>query len=272
MYRYYLLCCCILACQGNVPAHSVKGDQEAIYRQVQEIPVPAGFARTADSSNSFAAWLRDRKLKADKTVYLYNGQRKPNQEAQFAVLDVPVGDRDLQQCADAIMRLRAEYLFDQKRTDEIAFMASSGQTLSFARWVQGYRYRVKGNNLEEYKSNMAGANTRKDLDQYLQLVFTYCGTSSLSRQMRPMAGTTPVQAGDVFIAPGFPGHAMLVVDVAIKEGKRIFMLAQSYMPAQDIHIVKNNQSGKLSPWYEVPATGGLRTPEWYFNGWPLYRW
>jgi len=40
------------------------------------------------------------------------------------------------------------------------------------------------------------------------------------------------------IRAGSPGHAMLVVDVAEDErGRRIYLLAQSYMPAQDIHIV-----------------------------------
>ena len=56
---------------------------------------------------TFGAWLRSVPLKKNLTVYLYNGVPKRNQEAQFAVLDVSVGHEDLQQCADAVMRLRA---------------------------------------------------------------------------------------------------------------------------------------------------------------------
>jgi hypothetical protein len=42
---------------------------------------------------------------------------------------------------------------------------------------------------------------------------------------------------------------MIVVDVAVnKEGKKVFMLAQSYLPAQDIHIVKDPGNEILSPW------------------------
>ena len=43
------------------------------------------------------------------------------------------------------------------------------------------------------------------------------------------------------------------------------MLAQSYMPAQDIHIVKNFENVSISPWYELPVKGFLLTPEWTFG-------
>ena len=49
-----------------------------------------------------------------------------------------------------------------------------------------------------------------------------------------------MQAGDIFIYGGFPGHAVTVMAVAKNgEGKKIFLLSQGYMPAQDIHILKN---------------------------------
>ena len=74
-----------------------------------------------------------------------------------------------------------------------------------------------------------------------------------------------VEIGEVFIKGGFPGHAVLVVDVAEdSSGSRIFLLAQSYMPAQDIHILKNPAS-TMSPWYSADDPGDLITPEWTFS-------
>ena len=50
------------------------------------------------------------------------------------------------------------------------------------------------------------------------------------------------------------------------------MLAQSYMPAQDIHIVKNPGNEILSPWYETGEEAMIITPEWKFEQNQLYKW
>ncbi len=82
-----------------------------------------------------------------------------------------------------------------------------------------------------------------------------------------------LSAGDVFIQPGFPGHAVLVVDVArnVRTGRRVFLLAQSYMPAQDIHILQNPAGGALGAWYDVDFGTKFRTPEWTFTAGQLRR-
>src|ERR1043166_5422526 len=81
------------------------------YETIGEIRVPAGYKRVAEEKNSFGEWLRRIDLKKDPRIYLYNGQPKDDQSAHFAVLDMPLGDKDLQQCADAIMRLWAAFFF-----------------------------------------------------------------------------------------------------------------------------------------------------------------
>ena len=194
--------------------------------------------------------MRTVPLRKDSHVYLYNGLPKRNQTAQFAVLDISVGKKDLQQCADAVMRLRAEYLFTEKRFSEIKFSDNAGKV-----------YEWKGNN---NRVNFAG---------YLELVFGCCGTASLEKQLNPVVNINEIKAGDVFIKGGFPGHAMLVVDIARDDkGKKFFMLAQSYMPAQDIHIVRNPIDEELSPWYEVSDSNEIITPEWKFYKNQLRQW
>jgi hypothetical protein len=225
-------------------------EQPLLFETINAIPLPRGYARIASEKNSFGEWLRAICLKKDNHVYLYNGSLKKNQSAQFAVLDVAIGEKDLQQCADAVMRLRAEYLFDLKRYTEIVF---------------------KDNNGKPYAWN--GGDDKTRFADYLENVFACCGTASLEKQLKPVNELQKIQSGDVFIKGGFPGHAMIVVDVAVnKEGKKIFMLAQSYMPAQDIHIVKNPGNEILSPWYETGEEAMIITPEWKFKQNQLYKW
>jgi hypothetical protein len=70
----------------------------------------------------------------------------------------------------------------------------------------------------------------------------------------------------VFIQKKNPyGHAVIVVDMAENnEGSKIYLLAQSYMPAQSIHILKNMGDSGLSPWYKISADNEIITPEWTF--------
>jgi len=95
----------------------------------------------------------------------------------------------------------------------------------------------------------------------------YAGSYSLSQELYKIKDLSEMRIGDVFIEGGFPGHAVIVVDMAInrRTGKKLFLLAQSYMPAQGIHILKNPMNPKLNPWYELEFGETLQTPEWTFN-------
>ncbi len=100
---------------------------------------------------------------------------------------------------------------------------------------------------------------------YLSCVFTYAGSYSLARELEVVTEPEAVLPGDVFIQGGFPGHAVLVADVAENTlGRRVFLLVQSYMPAQDVHVLHNPESGG-SPWFPALGQGRLVTPEWTFS-------
>lgn len=237
------------------------------------IAPPEGYQRMQQSPGSFGAWLSQLPLKpGNPPVHLYNGSLKRNQEAHFAVVDMDTGSRDLQQCADAVMRLRAEYLWAAGKPQDIRFHFTSWDVAEFSRWSEGYRPSVRGNSVTWSRSaskDTSYANFRR----YLDTVFTYSGSYSLSRELTGVnAGT--MQPGDVFINGGFPGHAVIVVDMAVnpQTGKKIFLLAQSYMPAQEIHVLKNPENSKLSPWYDLDFGDILATPEWTFTSDDLKRW
>ena len=176
-----------------------------------------------------------------------------------------IGTSDLQQCADAIMRLRAEYLWHGKRYDEIHFNFTNGFRADYSTWAKGYRISVKGNEVKWYKATDEdyGYTTFR---KYMNIVFSYAGTASLSRELKPVP-LSDLQVGDIFIIGGHPGHAMLVVDMAVDgKGNKAILVAQSYMPAQDIHIVTNLSDTVSSPWYIISQdTKEFNFPEDYFD-------
>lgn len=238
------------------------------------IAPPPGFERAAAGPASFAAWLRGLPLKAPGApVLLHTGAPKFRQDVHVAVIDIDVGTRDLQQCADAAMRLRAEWLFAAGRTAEIAFNdTGAGKPIAFARWAGGERPRISGRSLSWSRSAGPDASYAS-FRRYMDVVFTWAGTYSLERELIPKP-VGELAAGDLFIKGGFPGHAVLVADVvenrATGEGR--FLLVQSFMPAQEMHVLKNPRDADGSPWYPLSFGDQLVTPEWVFPRESLRRW
>lgn len=225
---------------------------------------PPGFVRAPCAPHSFCGFLRQLPLKPPGAeVLLHHGAPKNRQDAHAAVLDITVERKDLQQCADAVMRLRAEHLFANGRQDEIAFRFTNGFRAEWKRWRNGERIRVSGNRAEWIKG--AGVDSsHAQLMRYMETVFQYAGTRSLEQELWPANG--PVQPGDVFIQGGSPGHAAIVLDAARHaDGRVAFLLAQSYMPAQDIHVLLNPAHPELGAWYIHQQGGRLVTPEWTFD-------
>ncbi len=235
---------------------------------VYHIPVQKGYRRMPLSSQSqFAYWLRHLPVKpAGSKVYHFNGMEKPYQEGAYSVIDIDVGKRDLQQCADAVMRLKAEYHYSKKDYKNIHFNYTSGHSVSFDDWRKGKQPKVSGSSVGFTAPSGKTDNTYRNFKRYMNAIFSYAGTASLSREMKPIP-ISKMQIGDVFIQGGFPGHAVIVVDMIedINNGKKMFMLAQSYMPAQSIHVLINPKVDGLSPWYPLDFKGELHTPEWKFT-------
>ena len=213
------------------------------YNQIGAIPPPAGYARKTLPEQSFGYFLRQFPLKKDNTIYYYDGQVRNNQNGHFAVLDMTVGNRDLLQCADVVMKLRMLYLKTQRK--QMLFYDNEGG---------------------EY----ALSHPYDKLEQYMNRVFAMCGSMSLSKQLRAKS-MRDIAIGDVFIKGGFPGHAQMVVDVVENDrGHRCFMLAQGFMPAQSPHIVRNLNNNR-SPWFDVRETT-IASPDYSFTSDQLKTW
>lgn len=232
----------------------------------ERFSTPPAYTRVVSEKNSFGEFLQILSLKPHSAlVHYYNGQEKPNKVAA-AVINVDVGNKDLQQCADAIMRLRADYLYQTKQYDVLHFNFTNGFNAGYSKWRSGYRITVKGNSVTWVKTTKE-SSSYSSYKEYLNMVFTYAGTSSLSKELKTIP-LSKMQVGNIFIKGGSPGHAVIVVDMAANPHtkKKIFMIAQSYMPAQDIHILINKNNLAISPWYELDETAEhIYTPEWTFD-------
>ncbi|MFT4759279.1 MAG: hypothetical protein ACI9XO_000762 [Paraglaciecola sp.] len=288
---FFAICLLILSCQNSVsqPQATTKASKNnALNVSIVEaapvlnfnpegkivserFPVPVDFERTTVTENSFGYYLRHLPLKPDGTkVKHYDGSLKWSQLPVAAVIDIDVENRDLQQCADAIMRLRAEYLRGQNRPDDIHFNFVSGFNAEYKKWRQGYRIKVKGNKVT-WRKEAQPSDDYKSFRRYMTMVFSYAGTLSLAKELEPVA-KNDLQIGDVFIRGGSPGHAVVVVDVCenkVSKEKR-FLLAQSYMPAQDMHVL-TNPNDTASAWYSNDYEGTLETVEWTFQSSDLKR-
>jgi Domain of unknown function (4846) len=229
-------------------AAQVKTDKSAMTVAARFAP-PAGFERSVDEPTSFANYLRRLPLKPWNSPVLYfDGRSKTTPDVYVSVVDLKIGKRDLHQCADAVMRLRAEYLYAQRRFEEIHFnFVVDGKPRYFKNYAKSdYSYGKFWN--------------------YMEFIFASANTRSLHAELQPVSMSN-MQIGDVLVQKGVPfGHAVIVIDMAENRatGQKVYLLAQSYMPAQEIQLLVNPNNASLSPWYEL-NNETITTPEWTFE-------
>lgn len=107
---------------------------------------PAGFSRIDFPNNTFENYLQNLPLKPHGAkVKYYNGQTKEAKRVYDAVVSLPIGKRDLHQCADAVIRLRAEWLFGTSQFENICFNFTNGFKACYSEWMKGRRIAVSGN-------------------------------------------------------------------------------------------------------------------------------
>jgi poly-gamma-glutamate synthesis protein (capsule biosynthesis protein) len=238
----------------------------------ERIYPPTGFSRIASSADELTGFIRSLPLKKHGSpVLLYDGTAKGYQDGHVAVFDIDTGSRDLQQCADSVIRIYAEYFWSVGAYNKIAFHLTNGFLMEYSKWRDGNRLVVDGNKTS-WSKKADYDDSYESFRKYLDIVFSYAGTISLSKECSPVS-IDEILPGDMFIYAGSPGHCVLVVDVAIaNDGSKCFLLAQGYMPAQDFHILINPLHPD-DPWYYTSELKyPLQTPQWSFDEGSLVRW
>jgi len=222
---------------------------------------PVGCVPLAADARSYARWLRHLPVLPEKTpVRSYRGGLiLPGSSRHLAaVVDLDVGTRDRQQCADTIMRLRGEYLHWRGQTERTRFFWAGGERFSYAQWRQGVRP-VKQGRKWVFLRRAPPSQGYRSFRRYLGYMFSWTGT--LHQMREPRVEASKLEAGDFFIQGGSPGHAVVVLDLCRDAaGTLRGLIGQGFMPAQDLHLLR---AADGSPWFRLdPSQRTVDTPLW----------
>ncbi len=233
----------------------------------ERILTPQGFSRMDAESGSLTEFLRKFEMKENggEPLLLYSGKKKGNQNSHAAIFNLPMEEKDLQQCADSVMRVYAEYYFKTEQYEKIAFHFTNGFLCEYEKWREGYRVQINGNDATWVKT-ASRDDSYETFVSYLHTVFRFAGTLSMDSLESETVSLSDLSVGDIIIKGGTPGHVVMVVDVSENEaGEKAFLLAQGYMPAQEFHVIKNPLH-EDDPWYyEKEMTFPLKTAEYTFQ-------
>ena len=202
----------------------------------------------------------------NKPIVDYKGNQVANQEKHFAILTYDVGGSDLQQCADALMRLRSEYLFSQKKYAQIGFHFNSGIFYRWTDYCRGIRPVFRKGQQILVQTNATSVFSHTSLRKWLDIVYTYANTVSLCKELKKADG---LETGTIIIFPGNPGHCCIIMDEAVTAKQdTVYKIAEGYMPAQSIYVLSNPYEPDWNPWYHL-GKGEINTASCSFRSYYL---
>jgi len=220
----------------------------------QRFPPPPGFTRVQVATRSFGSFLRTLPLAPPTTpVLTYTGKtlHEPTHPNVAAVAAIDIGKSDLQQCADSVIRLHAEWQWSLGNRAQ-HYKTAAGPEMSFATYVG------------------AGPATHAKFRAWLDQVFGSANTASLANEARPI-DVRDVRPGDFVVMKGVPfGHAVLILDIATSaDGRKLALLGQGFMPAQSFHVLRRSPK---EVWFPIDESSGeLETPFWKPFPWSALR-
>lgn len=275
IYFAFIFFLVFIACNKSQKMDSILTEQNSEIKSIitnensvkKRFSPPKNYTWIDEKPNSFGEFLVNFPLeKYGAKILDYTGNPIATQNLHVAVYKIDVGEKDLQQCADSVFRLYAEFLWKQNRKDEIAFHFTSGDLVKWSDYKNGIRPVIKGNSVKFSKLTKAD-DSYQNFRKYLDLIYNYSGTISLYKETKPITKTGNLKMGDILIIPGSPGHVVFISGVCEnKEGKKLFLLSEGFTPAQSIHLLKNPYNEEISPWYELDVNSSqINTARFTFS-------
>jgi hypothetical protein len=227
----------------------------------QRFPTPPGYTRVKVPEGSFSEWLRTLPMAPEGTpAKSFDGKETLAADDDYlaGVIAIDTGTPDLQQSSDVIIRLHAEYLWSRGEKDKISYLSATKLNMPFSRWEKGQRLIPQGPNVFWVIKGKPSEVDHPEFRKYLDAVFNWANSTSLSPRSTPVEDPKHLVAGDFFLQSGEPNHVAVVLDVAEKpSGERVALLGQARNPAESIHVVR---PGKATPWFSVRPPVPVLTP------------
>lgn len=229
------------------------------------VNAPNVYKRVVYSETSFEDYRRIYKLKPfrskiinyDNTEYFWQG-------GHIGILEIPVPKNGLQQCADALLRIRSEYLWDNNRKAEIGFNFTSGHYCSWIKYAEGYRPKINGNKVT-FSKTASAKHSKNNFYKYLNLIYMYSGTLSLYNELESI-DAKDLKIRDILIKGGSPGHIVMIADEVVNDnGEKLYLLFQGNTPAQSVHLVKNLEDKSITPWYQLENDAVIPVSNYTFS-------
>lgn len=229
------------------------------------IMTPTGYTRTPSEEGSLTEFLRNYALKDDGSkVLLYDGTEKEKQTSHMAVFALPLEAKNLQQYADSVMRVYAEYYLKQKQYEKIIFGYSDGFKAEYSKWIEGNRIAVTDSG-SKWVKRAEYDESYESFQEYMRMVFAYAGIWTMKDESTSVE-VAQAQVGDVFFDTSDGGKVVMIVDICENEdGKKAYLLASGGKPAQEFVLLANPLHAD-DPWYYEEEIGGaVETPEFTFK-------
>lgn len=194
------------------------------------ISAPDGYQRMGSPSGSFSNWIQNLPLKSDLIIMDYREQN--NQSGfynLFGVVKMPLMFKsDLEQCADFAMRFWAEYHKETGKLDNLFLFDYSGKK-------------------KNYK------NSGQTYTAFLKTAFANTNSHSLKKGCKSVL-PDELMPGDLFVQNerGGVGHVSVIMDICqAADGRRLFLVGYSFMPAQEFHIEKATDEYGVEGWFTL---------------------
>lgn len=231
------------------------------------IKPPPGYTRVRLEAGSFGAWLRSLPMAPASTpVTRFDGSPAHPADDDYVagVIAIDLGSVDLQQSADVLIRLHAEWLWSLGKKDEISYPGGPKLLMPLSRWEKGQRVIAQGANVFWAVQTKPTEADYAEFRKYLDAVFTWANSASLARRTERVPAEA-LQPGDFFLHTKPPGHVAIVLDIAEKpSGERLALLGQALSPTESVHVIR---PGRATAWFSLRPGHPLVTARSAAFGW-----